>query len=83
MATMVKAIQAITARNIYDVLGKLKDVGSSVLLVKENHAANAKSLLGLMSLSVCSGDKFELVTKVSEEDRVLKLLEDYFQKEDR
>ncbi|MGN1340508.1 MAG: HPr family phosphocarrier protein [Oscillospiraceae bacterium] len=81
MAIMVKATQAITARNIYDILGRLKDVNSSVLLVKDSHAANAKSLLGLMSLSVCAGEVFELVTKASDESRVLELLGEYFVRE--
>ncbi len=78
MSVMLKATQTATARNIYDILNKIKTVNSSVILVKGGRNANAKSLLGLMSLSINPGDKFELVTK-ADENMVASLLKDYFQ----
>ncbi len=78
MSVMLKATQAVTARNIYDILNKTKTVSSSVILVKEDRSANAKSLLDLISLSINQGDKFELVTK-ADENMVASLLKDYFQ----
>lgn len=65
MSKMYKAIQPVGSRNIYEILRLVDEISEPVLFVKDGRVANAKSMLGLMSLAIQSGDKIEIISRDS------------------
>lgn len=75
MAKMYKATQPIGSRNIYDILRLVGEISESILFVKGGRVANAKSMLGLMSLAIQRGDVIEIICR---DERVVEKLSNYF-----
>lgn len=78
MRKVYKAIQPIGSRNIYALLRAVGDVPESVILVKDGRVANGKSMLGIMSLAIQSGDKVEIISRNS---KIEGILSEYFTRE--
>lgn len=75
MPKVYKATQPIGSRNIYEILRLVGEISAPVLLVKDGRSANAKSMLGLMSLAIQSGDEVEIVCR---DGQVTRKLSNYF-----
>lgn len=75
MAKIYKATQPIGSRTIYDILRLVGEVSGAVLFVKDGRVANAKSMLGLMSLAIQRGDEIEIISK---DEKAAGNLSDYF-----
>ena len=75
MVKIYKATQPIGSRNIYDILRLVGEISESILFVNDGRVANAKSMLGLMSLAIQRGDEIEIISK---DEKVAGNLSDYF-----
>lgn len=65
------------ARPIAMVVQTASKFNSSIYLEFQNKKINAKSIMGMMSLSVLNGDSIDLVVDGEDEDAALKEMEGY------
>ena len=52
--------------------------GSEIYVESDNKKVNAKSIMGMMSLSLGSGDEFMIVTEGDDEKEAADAIEDFF-----
>lgn len=65
------------ARPIAMIVQTASKFNSSIYLEFQNKKINAKSIMGMMSLSVLNGDSIDLVVDGEDEDTALKEMEGY------
>lgn len=74
----VRALEPINSRNIADILHNLEDITAPILLTKGNTTVNAKSMLGLLTLSINTGDELEIMSKCDIKTLSDSILKNYF-----
>lgn len=65
------------------IMGTFSELGATIDFKKSNYRVNAKSILGLLSISVLEGEEFEILVNGNDGEieiayEVLKALSDYF-----
>ncbi len=64
-------------RTVAKIVQLASQYSSSIKLVKENAAANAKSIMGVMSIGVYEGEDFKIVADGSDETDAAEAFYDY------
>ncbi|MCC8014148.1 MAG: HPr family phosphocarrier protein [Eubacterium sp.] len=64
-------------RTVAKIVQLASQYSSSIKLVKENAAANAKSIMGVMSIGVYEGEDFKIVADGSDETAAAEAFYDY------
>lgn len=72
-----KGLHARAASKIVHVASKFK---SKITLKKDNKISNAKSILGLLTLAACKGEKLELIIEGEDEQLAYETLINLFNK---
>ena len=57
-----------TRRNISEIVRKVSDIKSNVMMVKDGRSAQMKSMLGLISLCCNQGDEVQIVCMSRDSD---------------
>lgn len=57
-----------TRRNISEIVRKISDLKSNILMVKDGRSAQMKSILGLISLCCNQGDEVQIVCMSRDSD---------------
>lgn len=74
----VKAEEGLDARPIALLVQEANQYASRVYVEFRNKKINAKSIMGMMSLSLGSGDEFVIVTEGVDEKEAADGIEDFF-----
>lgn len=74
----VRAMESINSRNIADFLHSLDSIQQTILLTKSGTTVNAKSMLGLLTLSINEGDELDILAKCDLETISKVILGRYF-----
>ena len=77
----IKMAEDFDARPIAMLVQIASRYESSVHLVAEGKKINAKSIMGMMSLSVCGGDEIVVVTDGADEEAAANEIESYLNKQ--
>ncbi|NLV99190.1 MAG: HPr family phosphocarrier protein [Clostridiaceae bacterium] len=64
-------------KSIALLIQKASNFDSSIYIEKDDRRANAKSLLGVMSLGIDSGDRLMVVAEGEDEEEAVELIVDY------
>ncbi|NLC89637.1 MAG: HPr family phosphocarrier protein [Clostridiaceae bacterium] len=64
-------------KSIALLIQKASNFDSSIYIEKDDRRANAKSLLGVMSLGIDSGDRLMVVAEGEDEEAAVELIVDY------
>ena len=64
-------------KSIALLIQKASNFDSSIYIEKDDRRANAKSLLGVMSLGIDSGDRLLVVAEGEDEEAAVELIVDY------
>lgn len=85
---MEKTLQAVakvdfTPSVLVTIMGTFSELGATIDFQKSNYRVNAKSILGLLSISILEGESFEIFIKGNSGEieiaiEVLKALNGYF-----
>ncbi|HEY8436760.1 MAG TPA: HPr family phosphocarrier protein [Haloplasmataceae bacterium] len=85
---MEKAVKAVakvdfTPNVLVTIMGTFSELGANIDFKKDNYRVNAKSILGLLSISVLKGSEFEIFIEGNSGEieialEVFKALSDYF-----
>ena len=73
--------EGLEARPIAMLVQKASQFSSTVHIEIGNKKVNAKSIMGMMSLSVCGGDEVVIVTEGADEDAAANEIEAYLNKQ--
>ena len=73
--------EGLEARPIAMLVQKASQFSSKVHIEIGNKKVNAKSIMGMMSLSVCGGDEVVIVTEGTDEDVAASEIEAYLNKQ--
>ncbi len=74
----VRAMESINSRNIADFLHSLDSIQQTILLTKSGTTVNAKSMLGLLTLSINEGNELDILAKCDLETISKVILGRYF-----
>ncbi|MDE6956687.1 MAG: HPr family phosphocarrier protein [Lachnospiraceae bacterium] len=74
----VRAEEGLDARPIALLVQEANQYASKVYVEFQNKKINAKSIMGMMSLSLGSGDEFMIVTEGDDEKEAADGIEDFF-----
>ena len=69
--------EGLEARPIAMLVQKASQFESTVHIEVGTKKVNAKSIMGMMSLSVCSGDELVVVASGADEEAAVKAIEEY------
>lgn len=70
-------VQTISSRNVHSFVRAAGKIEGSVLIVKNNRSANAKSMLSVLSLSLYKDDKVEVCVKTGQESAARQILREF------
>ncbi len=73
--------EGLEARPIAMLVQKASQFGSSIHIEVGTKKVNAKSIMGMMSLSVCGGDKVIVATEGIDEEAAADAMEAYLSKQ--
>ena len=73
--------EGLEARPIAMLVQKASQFSSKVHIEVGNKKVNAKSIMGMMSLSVCGGDEIVIVTEGTDEEAAANEIETYLNKQ--
>lgn len=73
--------EGLEARPIAMLVQKASQFSSKVHIEIGNKKVNAKSIMGMMSLSVCGGDEVVIVTEGADEESAANEIEAYLNKQ--
>ena len=73
--------EGLEARPIAMLVQKASQFSSKVHIEVGNKKVNAKSIMGMMSLSVCGGDEVVIVTEGTDEEAAANEIEAYLNKQ--
>ena len=73
--------EGLEARPIAMLVQKASQFSSKVHIEIGNKKVNAKSIMGMMSLSVCGGDEVMIVTEGADEEAAANEIEAYLNKQ--
>lgn len=64
-------------KSIALLIQKASNFNSSIYIEKDDRRANAKSLLGIMSLGIDSGDQLTILAEGEDEEAAVEIISDY------
>lgn len=73
--------EGLEGRPIAMLVQKASQFSSKVHIEVDNKKVNAKSIMGMMSLSVCGGDEVVIVTEGTDEEAAANEIEAYLNKQ--
>ncbi|HEX3027997.1 MAG TPA: HPr family phosphocarrier protein [Clostridia bacterium] len=74
---VIKNKSGLDSKPAVKFIQKASDFKASIWIERDERKVNAKSLLGLLSLSVASGEKIVLIADGEDENRAITELENY------
>lgn len=76
-AVTINCVEGLEARPIAMLVQKASQFTSRVYIEVDTKKINAKSIMGMMSLNVCGGDRIVVVTEGEDEEAAAQEIESY------